>query len=96
MCSQRLVDQELEHDAATKKGPAVWRMQPLFYTPAQLHGNEAAAKTMAELLSIAAVTGLKPGMAALVMKLDAMYAGEEPPPVAIIRHPRVRNPLLGT
>jgi len=69
----------------------VWRMQPLFFARAQLHGSEVAARTMAELLSVAAVTGLKPGVAALVQKLDAMCAGEKPPPVAIIRHPRVRH-----
>jgi hypothetical protein len=87
----------LEHDAATKKGPAVWRMQPLFYTPAELHGNEVAAENMAELLSVGAVTGIKPGVVGLVEKLDFLCAGEKPPPVAIIRHPRVCIlPLLQT
>ena len=84
--------QEVEHEAAVKKGPTVWRMQPLFFTRAQLHGSQAmeAARTMAELLSVGAVTGLKPGVAPLVQKLDAMCGGDDPPPVAIIRHPRVR------
>lgn len=83
--------QEVEHEAAVKKGPTVWRMQPLFFARAQLQGSHAmeAARTMAELLSVGAVTGLKPGVAPLVQKLDAVCGGNDPPPVAIIRHPRV-------
>lgn len=86
--------QELENYAASKKGPAVWRMQPWFQRPEVLRGNERFAQLLAELLSIGAVTGLKPGVTDLVVKLDALMLEGNVPPVAILRHPRVHTEAL--
>lgn len=81
--------QELENYAASKKGPTVWRMQPWFCRSEMLAGNEQFAQLLAELLSIGAVTGLKPGVADLVVKLDQIIVEGNAPPVNMLRHPRV-------
>ena len=87
---EREIMQELENYAASKKGVTVWRMQPWFCTANTLWGNEGFAHLVAELLSIGAATGLKPGVADLVVRLDALISEGRVPPIAILRHPRVR------
>ena len=82
--------QELEKYTSSKRSLQVWRMQPWFHTPGLLQGHEALARLLAELLSIGSPNGLKPGVADVVLKIDAQMSTGTKPPVAVIRHPRVR------
>ena len=66
-------------------------MQPWFHPPSLLRGHEALARLLAELLSIGSPTGLKPGVAEVVLKIDAQMTTGAKPPVAVIRHPRVSH-----
>ena len=67
----------------------MWRMQPLFYPAGVTARHQECAQAVTQLLSTAAVTGLRPGVQALVETLERLYRAEEPPPVEMIRHPRV-------
>lgn len=67
----------------------MWRMQPWFHPRSLLQGHEELARLLAELLSIGSPAGLKPGVADVVLRIDAQIAAGTAAPVAAIRHPRV-------
>ena len=73
----------------------MWRMQPLFYPAGVTARHPKCAQAVTQLLSTAAVTGLRPGVQALVETLERLYRAEEPPPVEMIRHPRVSRGIPG-
>ena len=82
--------QDLEKYTSSKRSLQVWRMQPWFHPPVLLQGHEELARLLAELLSIGSPTGLKPGVADVVLKIETQISRGAKPPVAAIRHPRVR------
>ena len=64
-------------------------MQPWFHPRSLLQRHEELAHLLAELLSIGSPAGLKPGVADVVLRIDAQIAAGTAAPVAAIRHPRV-------
>lgn len=51
---------------------------------------QECARLVTELLCIGPANGVNPGVLPLVKSLGELYFSDDPPPVQILRHPRVR------
>ncbi|PRW60315.1 Negative elongation factor D [Chlorella sorokiniana] len=91
----RRLAQELEAHAAALHGPVVWKMRQWFAEPGQPESHYAVAALLSDILASSA-SGAPP--ASEMAKLHRFYWPQEPgqdiPPIAFLRHPRIIEVLL--
>ncbi|KAK9822993.1 hypothetical protein WJX81_003185 [Elliptochloris bilobata] len=89
----RRLAQELEAHATASAGPVVWQMARWFSPQDHRRGRAEAAAAVCDLLTAAAAAD-RSGLRSGVGRLHALYMDAEPPPVDVIRHPKVIEALL--